>query len=529
MLRSISTARRLLVQNRLTVRHLLVAVVLFAAAAGPARAADVSVVVVPPFDPQSYAGRGAVGLFVPGAGQTVTRRAAVASLVRGKVEPSVLGGTPSGKPLITLGRRPADVTVYVALPPTGEHGNTRRYPIAIVGGGYHGILTSRSTRIRGLVSIADIAPTARALADGTTPRIRSSPDTRAAAHLRRLDQRLTDTHDVRLWATLILVGTVLAGALLAFAFRSEYLGRAGVLAAPAVLAGSLFLAAVAVTEPWVVAVSLLGLTIGACFALAAVRGALPWALLALVVVYLAVFAVWPEVNSLAAIGARPDGGGRFYGAGNLTETVLLTVSLEAAALLGGWWIPVVFVLTLVTVGWSHAGADGGGIVVLMVAFGVLAARMYDVRFTVRRVVLGGLGVVAAVAAIVGLDAATGGSSHVTHAFRRGPVSLAEELAHRVHISAASVASGWNEALVFAVSIAALVVLWTRPPRFPAGDALLSGVAVSLLVNDSPVDVASAGALSYAVLWSYERVRQPARVVARPDSVGLDAPGVTPRA
>ena len=97
---------------------------------------------MPPFDPQAYAGRGAVGLFVPGSGQTVTRRAAVASLVRGKVEPSVLGGTPSGKPLIALGRRPADVTVYVALPPPGKHGNTRRYPIAIVGGGYHGILTS---------------------------------------------------------------------------------------------------------------------------------------------------------------------------------------------------------------------------------------------------------------------------------------------------------------------------------------------------------------------------------------------------
>ena len=509
-------------------RRVLVAVVLFAAAAGPARGADVSVLVVPPFEPQQYANRGAVGLFVPGAGETVTRRAALASLVRGKVEPSVLGGTPSGKPLISLGRRPGEITVYVTLPPAGRHGNTRRYPIAIVGGGYRGILTSRSTRIRGLVSIADIAPTARALADGKTPRIRSSPDAQAAAHLRRLDRRLTDTHDVRLWATLILVGSVLAGALLAFAFRSEYLGRAGLLAAPAVLAGSLLLAAVAVTRPWVVAAALLGLTIGACFAVAAVRGAPPWALLALVVVYLVVFVTWPEVNSLAAIGARPDGGGRFYGAGNLTETVLLTVSLEAAALLGGWWIAAVFVLTLVTVGWSHAGADGGGIVVLMVAFGVLAARMYDVRFTVRRVVLGGLAVVAAVAAIVGLDAATGGSSHVTHAFRRGPVSLAEELAHRIHISAASVASGWNEALVFAVSIVALVVLWTRPPRFPAGDALVAGVAVSLLVNDSPGDVASAGALSYAVLWAYERVRQPERVVARAGSVGVDAPGVTPR-
>jgi hypothetical protein len=310
--------------------------------------------------------------------------------------------------------------------------------------------------------------------------------------------------------------------------RSDYLGRAGLLAAPAVLAGSLLLAAVTVTRPWVVAVALIGLTVGICLALASVRGALPWALIALIAVYLVVFAVWPEVNSLAAIGARPDGGGRFYGAGNLTETVLLTVSLEAAALLGGLWIAVVFLLSLVTVGWSKAGADGGGLVVLIVAFGVLAARMYDVRFTFRRVVLGVLGVIAAVAAIVGLDAATGGSSHVTHAFRRGPVSLAEDLAHRVHVSAASVGSSATEAAVFAVSIVALVLLWTRPPRFPAGDALIAGVAVSLLVNDSPGDVASAGALSYAVLWVYERVRQPARVVASLDSVELDASSVTSR-
>jgi hypothetical protein len=508
----------------------LIVVAAFAALASPARAADVSVVVVPPFDPAAYAGRGAVGLFVPGAGETVTRRAAVASLVRGKVAPSVLhGGLPSGKPLISLSRQAGDVTVYVALPPPGRHGNTRRYPVAIVGGGYHGILTSPSTRIRGLVSVADIAPTAVALERGTKPRIRWSPYADAAGRLARLDERMTRTHDVRLWATLILVGSVLGGALLAFTFRSEYLGRAGVLAAPMVLAGSLLFAAVALTRPGVVALALVGFVIGACLALALVKGALPWALIALIVVYLVVFAVWPEVNSLAAIGARPDGGGRFYGAGNLTETILVTVSLEAAALLGGWWIPAIFTLTLVTVGWSHAGADGGGIVVLIVAFGVLAARMYDVRFTLKRVLLGGLAVVAGVAAIVGLDAATGGSSHVTHAFRRGPVSLAEELAHRVHVSAASVTSGPMEALVFAVSIVALVILWSRPPRFPAGDALVAGIAVSLLVNDSPGDVASAGALSYAVLWTYERVRQPAHAVDRVDSVSVDAPSVTPRA
>jgi hypothetical protein len=507
----------------------LVLLVVFAALAAPAQAARVSVIVVPPFDPAAYAGRGAVGLFVPGSGQTASRKGALASLLRGKVEPSSLGETPSGRQLISLAHRPADVTVYVDLPPPGKHANTKRYPIAIVGGGYRGILTSGSTRIRGLVSIADVAPTATAIDRGKPPVIRSRADDRAVAHLERLDRRMAHTHDARLWATLILVGSVLGGALFAFGFRSAYLGRAGMLAAPAVLAASLTLSALGVSKVSTVVALLAALTVGASLIVAAVPGVLPYPLVALVGAYLVVFSVWPEVNSLAAIGARPDGGGRFYGAGNLTETVLLTVSLEAAVLLGRRAIMPMLALALVTIGWSRAGADGGGIVVFLVAFGVLAVRMYSVRVTPKRIALALAGGIVLIGALVGLDAVTGGSSHVTRAFRTGPVSLAEELAHRLHISASSIATGWSEAIVFSVSIVALAVLGSRRPRFPAGDALLAGIAVSLLVNDSPGDVASAGALSYAILWAYARVREPAQEPARPDTVRADAPSVSPRA
>jgi hypothetical protein len=489
----------------------------------------VGVIVVPPFDPAIYAGRGAVGLFVPGSGQTASREGALASLVRGKIEPSSLGGVPSGRPLISLAHRPAEVTIYVALPRPGKHANTKRYPVAIVGDGYRGILTSGSTRIRGLVSIADIAPTAKAIDRGKRPVIRSRADNRAVAHLEQLDRRMTRTHDARLWATLILVGSVLGGALLTVGFRSIYLGRAGMLAAPSVLAASLTLSALGVSKVSAVVALLAAMTVGASLLVAVAPRVLPYALVALVAAYLVVFAVWPEVNSLAAIGARPDGGGRFYGAGNLTETVLLTISLEATVLLGRRAILPVLALALVTIGWSRTGADGGGIVVFLAAFGVLAVRMYHVRATPKRVVLALVAGIVLVAALVGLDAATGGSSHVTRAFRTGPVSLAEELAHRVHISASSIATGWSEAIVFSVSIVALAVLGSRRPRFPAGDALLAGIAVSLLVNDSPGDVASAGALSYAILWAYERVREPAQEQAPRDTVRADAPSVSPRA
>src|SRR5207249_10698306 len=129
--------------------------------------------------------------------------------------------------------------------------------------GYRGILTSGSARLRGLVSIADVAPTANRLEEGKRPVIRSRPDERGVVHLRKLDSRMTRTHDARLWATLILVGSVLGGALVAFGFRSTYLGRAGLLAAPAVLAASLTLSALGVSRVSAVVALLAALTVGA--------------------------------------------------------------------------------------------------------------------------------------------------------------------------------------------------------------------------------------------------------------------------
>lgn len=505
----------------------LLAFGLLAMLAAPAQAARPVALIVVPFN-EPFPQGGAHGLFVPGAGDKVSGEGAFAALVRGKTKKSVLGGVPGGKPLVAVATRPAATTIYVSLPQGGSQSNTRRYPIAIVGSGYHGILTSRSTRIRGLVSIADIAPTVKALEQGKRPIIRYRAEADASSHLRALDRRLARSHDVRLWETLVLVGFLLAAAILSVCLRSVYLARVGLLVAPAVLAASLVLSAADTNGTGLVVGLLAAIAAGSALALAVPRAVLPWALAAFVVAYLIVFTAWPEVASFSAIGESPDGGGRFYGAGNLVETVLLTVSLEAAALLGRRAILPMLALVLVTIGWSKAGADGGGIVVLLAAFAVLASRAYEVRWTWRRAGGAVVGVVLLVAALVGLDAASGGSSHVTHAFRRGPVSLAEDLWSRIHISISSIGATTTQSTVFAVSIAALVVFALLRPRFPAGDALLVGLAVSLIVNDSPGAVASAGALSYAVLFAYERVGGPARDGHRAATVVLDVPGVAAR-
>ena len=129
----------------------------------------------------------------------MSRRGALASLLSGEMGNAILrNGVPHGAPIISLSRQAARTTFYVALPPPGKHHNVRRYPIAVVGPGYSGVLTSSSTRLPGLVSIADVAPSVKALRRGEEPRIRSKPSGDPFGALADLDYRLDQAHDSRI-------------------------------------------------------------------------------------------------------------------------------------------------------------------------------------------------------------------------------------------------------------------------------------------------------------------------------------------
>ena len=228
--------------------------VAFAPPTSAAPSGSAAVIVVPRFDPQAYADRGAVGLLVPGAGSTVSRERALASLVSGRVVSSLVDL--DGKPSLQLATTPAETTIYVSLPPPGPSHNVVRYPVAIVGPGYDGLLTSASTRIDGLISLADIAPTAAAIAAGTAPKIRSRPDPQAAATLARLDRDLSRAHDARTGATIVLVAWLVAFSSLGILGGSALAGRAAVLVAPVALAAAIVLRAVGLDDPTVVIIAL---------------------------------------------------------------------------------------------------------------------------------------------------------------------------------------------------------------------------------------------------------------------------------
>ncbi len=451
------------------------------------------------------------GLLVVGAGPTVTRRGALAGLLRGELGNALVhGGLPGGKPLIALSQRPARVTLYVALPSPGRHHNVVRYPIAIVGPGYRGLLTDTSTRLPGLISIADVAPSIHAIARGERPRIQAKAERDALARLARFDRRLDRSHDARNAATLVLVGLMVALSLVALLTWAAPAARAALLAPPACVGAALALSTAGVSSPWaeVAGVAVLG-TLAALGGGLVLRPRLPLAL-GLAAFFAALFAVmWarPEWNALAVIGPHPDGGGRFYGVTNEVETLLLPAALVLGALAGKRALPLVALLIAAGIAASRVGADGGGLVVYLAGFAVLWVRLR--RLPARRALAAAAVAAGAALLLVGLDAATGGSSHVTHAVGGGPGSLLGDLGHRLHLSAAAIGSTWNAALLFALGIGGIVVLALRRPRLALLDACLAALVVSLLVNDTPTDVAGYGGLAAIGLWLFARSEEAA--------------------
>jgi hypothetical protein len=493
----------------------IVALGIVATAAIPAaRAAPgerVAVIVRPAAAPVFRSGQAAHGLLVVGSGSTVTRRAALAALVRGELGNALIhGGLPKGKPLLALSQRPARVTFYVALPPPGRHHNIDRYPIAVIGPGYRGLLTDTSTRLPGLISIADVAPSARALASGEQPRIRAEPEADAPARLARFDRRLDRSHDARNAATLVLVGLMVALSVAALLTWSAPAARAALLAPPACIGAAVALSAAEVSSlPAAIAgVAVVG-------SLAALGGGLllsPRVRLALglAAFFAALFAVmWarPEWNALAVIGPHPDGGGRFYGVTNEVETLLLPGALVLGALVGTRVLPMVALLIAAGIAASRVGADGGGLIVYLTGFLVLWVRLQ--RLPARRAVAAAAVAAGTALLLVGLDAATGGSSHVTRAVGGGPGSLLGDFGHRLHLSAAAIGSTWNAALLFALGIGGIVALALRRPRLALLDAYLAALVVSLLVNDTPTDVAGYGGLAAIGLWLFARSEEAA--------------------
>jgi hypothetical protein len=209
--------------------------------------------------------------------------------------------------------------------------------------------------------------------------------------------------------------------------------------------------------------------------------------------------------SLAALGPHPEGGGRFYGMTNQIETLLLGPAVALGMLVPLPLLAPVALASLVVVGWSRIGADGGGLIVYAAGFATLALLRTGARLTAARAALAAAGVIAVGLLLVGLDALTGGSSHVTHAVGGGPGSLVSDLGHRLHLSWRGIVNKRDHLEIALVSLVTLVALGFVRPRSRTLDSLLVALAVSLLVNDSGFDVLRFGALVAVAVFTWASV------------------------
>ena len=527
---------------------MLVAVGVALAAPGPAaarvtpRGEGMHVVVLDRISDATFkllAERGAVGLLRPSYGPTTNRRRALAELVRGTEVNALLGGVPKGKPQLNVNSSPTfndcKVCIVLQLPPRGRPiANDRLYRIAVIGGGYHGLLSSPTTHIPGLVSIVDIAPTD--LPGHPSTALSWTPSANAVGELSRLGNAIGANNRLKFPAMFILAGVLLALALLRL--------RAAVTAVPAALLVNLALGMGQVSNEVVLCAAVSAGTVLLAFALARLCRS-EAALLALyggvVALYAFVMVRRPEWQAVNPFG--PTQNSRFWGIGNQVETLLLAPLLAGAFLarrrfgMTGFVLFGAFGLFVMTD--NRLGADGGGAIALGIALAVLGTRLF--RLGVR----GFVGLLAsaafAVLWIVSRGLAERGPNHLRSAFSDHGAGLLASLESRVPLSYVPALHAWQIVVPLALALAlSFGFAWRMARERSTRDVLLAfGVAIvtSLLVNDSAAyelagAIAVVGAFAHfapAPAPARARSRVLARVRAKfePEPVPVPVPGESP--
>jgi hypothetical protein len=474
---------------------------------------------------------GAVGLLRPGYGPTTNRRRALSELVRGAEVNARLGGVPKGKPLIEASKASVfpncQMCIVLQLPPRGgPSSNDRLYRIAVLGRGFHGLLTSPTTHIPGVVSIVDIAPTALGHVSTT---LSWAPSTNAVGQLSRLDKAIGSNNRLKFPALFILAGVLLLLALLGL--------RAALTAVPAALIVNLGLGIGQVSNEVLICAAVSAGTVLVALALARIcRGEA--ALLGLyggiVALYALVMLRRPEWQAVNPFG--PTQNSRFWGLGNQVETLLLVPLLAGAFLarrrfgLVGFVLFGVFGLVVMTD--NRLGADGGGAIVLGVALAVLGTRLFRLGPS------GFLGLLASAAVavlwIVSQGLSQPGPNHLRSAFSHNGGGLLASLRSRVPLSYLPALHTWQLVLpLLLVLVLSFALAWRAARQRATRDVLLAfgiAIATSLLINDSAAyelagGIAAVGAFArFAPAPATARARVPflTRAKLRPEPVPTES-------
>jgi hypothetical protein len=491
------------------IRPFVFALVMVAGLLGAGRASAKTLPGAPPFrvvildhvagwQLRDLARHGAIGLLVPGAGPVTNRRQALAQLVRGEQENAHLGGVPSGPPLLSAslatGTPSDERIIVVTLPPKGSPvANDKRYYVAVLGAGFRGLLVSRTTRIPGLVSIVDIAPTALGHLRGT---LTWQAAVHPVAALKKLNAQIHANNRLKLPALIILACLV--------ALLAGVRARAALTAVPAALLVNIALGAMQVSnEVAILAVLIIATIAGSVWLARVCSSDLLLLLLFVGVLLLHLYLLTTRPTWIALTPFGPTQNSRFWGLGNQLSTLMLVPMIAAAVIAArrvgalGFGAVALFSIGLMTD--NRLGSNGGGAVVLVVAFAFLGAK--TLRTGLRGFVLVFVAASAFVVWLIEHNLNASGPDHLRSAFNHGLGGFWGVARDRVPLSYLPAIDNWTVVLPltiwFVVSFAvAIYVARSRATRdlvFTLGVATLT----SLLINDSAMYVLTGGVAALA--------------------------------
>lgn len=429
-----------------------------------------------------------------------------------------------------------DLLIAIARPRAIE--TERLLPLGIAGDGFDGNLTSRSTRLRGLVLSTDIAPTVLERLSIPVPEpmngrpIRSEGPLDAAA-VASLGARLNVIGPRR---DEVILNNFVIWVVLALAATLAIRPRGGRVALPLLLTTSAYVPAAllltAAIEPSAGAEQLivgLGCPIAAAVTLAAARP------LAAIAIACGVSVGWHAIDvvigspltALSLLGPSPGSGSRFFGIGNeLEATLIILLLLGIGAGVAVWdraRSPLTAAIAFVIGGVAGVavfapgafGADVG--VAIALPFGAAVAAAVALSAGARVALLILVAPITVLGLVVVADLALGGDAHLSRSVLQagGLDEVGDVAQRRISLSASSFSRNVDSPF-FLVSVALLVfgiVRWESlrgwfGSRRAALAGFLGAVAATILgtlANDSGALLLMIGtgyvAMFAAVAWA----------------------------
>jgi hypothetical protein len=329
-------------------------------------------------------------------------------------------------PRIVRGLDENDLLIAIA---SGLRAEQTLLPVGIAGKGFHGNLTSASTRTEGIVTTTDIAPTVLErlgldVPDEVNGTEITSSDERNPAEVADLQARL-DNRPSRDLVVLLPLGAWLALAgLAALLWRRRGAATAlRLLGLACVWAPALLLAAAALdaSEPASALLVGFGAPALALFTDRLLPGCRGFALACAVTVgaHAVDVVAGSPLTKLSVLGPNPGGGVRFFGIGNELEAVLTTlVVIGTGAWLqtrpalsrrtGAAWFAATALLAAAAFAPGRFGADVGAAIVLGVGGATAAVLALGLERRRAILVVAGAGV-GGLAALVAVDLVLGGA------------------------------------------------------------------------------------------------------------------------